>query len=113
MLLFQTHKNDHTNNSIAMKLVIGGTTGFLGAEVLSQALRHPAITSVVALARRETPAPAEAEGQHPSLSEAERAKFKPVACEDFGEYPDHVKSAISDADACIWSVKLEYYTSWS
>lgn len=92
-----------------MKLVIGGTTGFLGAEVLSQALRHPAITSVVALARRETPAPAGE--QHPSLSEAERAKFKPVACEDFGEYPDHVKSAISDADACIWSVKLENHTS--
>jgi precorrin isomerase len=41
-----------------MKLVIGGSTGFVGAELIRQGLENPAITSIVALGRRETPPPA-------------------------------------------------------
>ncbi|OJJ43539.1 hypothetical protein ASPZODRAFT_145894 [Penicilliopsis zonata CBS 506.65] len=36
-----------------MKLVISGSAGFVATESISQALKHPAITSIVALGRRE------------------------------------------------------------
>lgn len=35
-----------------MKLIVAGATGFVGTEVVRQALRNPAVTSVVALARK-------------------------------------------------------------
>lgn len=81
-----------------MKLVVAGATGFLGTEVVRQALSHPKITSVIALARRQTAVP---EG---SGSQADASKLKPVACDDFINYPESVKTEISDADACIWCV---------
>ncbi|OBT80653.1 hypothetical protein VF21_00329 [Pseudogymnoascus sp. 05NY08] len=37
-----------------MKLIIDGSTGFVGTEIVRQALSHPGITSVVGLARRPT-----------------------------------------------------------
>lgn len=40
-----------------MKLVIGGSSGFVGTELVRQALCHPAIKSVLALSRRKTVAP--------------------------------------------------------
>ncbi|RSL68067.1 hypothetical protein CEP54_002924 [Fusarium duplospermum] len=79
-----------------MKVVVAGSTGFLGTEVIRQALSHPKITTVVALARRETPVP---EG---SESQADVSKLKSVVCDDFINYPEHVKAEISDAHACIW-----------
>jgi hypothetical protein len=76
--------------TIAMKLVIGGSTGFVGAELIRQGLENPAITSIVALGRRETPHPPEA------------TKLRSVVCDNFESYSDSVKKELEDADACIW-----------
>lgn len=78
-----------------MKLVIAGSSGFVGAELVRQALLNPAITSIVGLSRRETPVPSE-------LSDANAAKLKSVVCDDFDNYSDSVKKELKDVDAFIW-----------
>ena len=70
-----------------MKVILTGSTGFIGREVLSQCLAHPAITSIVALTRRELPA---------------HEKLKVTLIEDFMTYPDAIRDEIRDAEACIW-----------
>lgn len=82
-----------------MKLVVGGSSGFLGTEVVRQALAHPAITSVVALSRRETPVP-------PSTSPEDARKLISGVCDDFESYPDSVNKALDGADACIWTIAV-------
>lgn len=77
-----------------MKLVIGGSSGFVGAELVRQALSNPAITSVVGLSRRETPVPADAN--------ANAAKLKSIVVEDFENYSDSIKKELEDVDAFIW-----------
>lgn len=79
-----------------MKLIIVGSSGFVGKELVRQAIASPAITSVVGLARRETPVP---EGLSDS---SDAAKFTSVVCDDFLNYSDNVKQQLSNADACIW-----------
>ncbi|KAG8163065.1 hypothetical protein KVR01_007543 [Diaporthe batatas] len=78
-----------------MKLLIGGATGFVGTELVRQALANPKITAIVALSRRETVLP-------PSTAGAE--KLKSVVCSNFDEYPDSVKNELHDVDACIWTI---------
>lgn len=79
-----------------MKLVIAGSTGFVGTGLVREALLNPRITSVVALARRETPIPK-------GMDEAEaKKKLIPVVCEDFGAYSEATKKAFEGAGACIW-----------
>ncbi|KAL7935970.1 hypothetical protein V8C35DRAFT_296500 [Trichoderma chlorosporum] len=79
-----------------MKLIIVGSSGFVGKEVVRQALLSPSITSIVAIARRETPVPE-------SLKDSsDAAKLNSVVCDDFLNYSDNVKQHLSDADACIW-----------
>lgn len=75
-----------------MKLIVAGSTGFVGTEVVRQALSHPAVTSVVALARRATPVP----------PDVNASKLKSTICEDFEHYSDSVKADLAGADACIW-----------
>lgn len=77
-----------------MKIIIAGSTGFVATELIRQALVHPSVTSIVALARRETPLPVDVE--------ADTSKFKSVVCSDFENYPDDVKHELQGADACIW-----------
>lgn len=76
-----------------MKLVIGGSTGLVGTELVRQALKNPAITSIIGLSRRETPA---------GSSATNGAKLKSVVCDNFEEYPDSVKKELEDVDAFIW-----------
>jgi uncharacterized protein YbjT (DUF2867 family) len=78
-----------------MKLIVTGATGFVGKEVIRQATLHPAITSVVALARSPTPAPS-----------SNASKFTALVCEDFAQYSDAIKAEFTSADACIWFVWL-------
>ncbi|KAK9780018.1 putative NAD(P)-binding domain-containing protein [Seiridium cardinale] len=81
-----------------MKLVIGGSSGFVGAELVRQALTNPAITSIIGLSRRETPVLA---------GSADNAgKLKSIVCEDFGSYSDDIKKELEDADACIWTIAV-------
>jgi uncharacterized protein YbjT (DUF2867 family) len=81
-----------------MKLVVAGSTGFVGTEIVRQALSHPAITSVVGLARRPTLMP------HDEGPGMDIRKLKSVVCEDFNNYTDNVKQELAEADACIWYV---------
>ncbi|KAH8698435.1 putative nucleoside-diphosphate-sugar epimerase [Talaromyces proteolyticus] len=83
-----------------MKLVVAGSTGFVGTEVIRQAVSHPSVNTIVALARRPTPAP---ENAGPG---ADVSKIKSVVCEDFENYPESVKKEIAGADACIWLIAI-------
>ncbi|PMD48414.1 hypothetical protein L207DRAFT_627146 [Hyaloscypha variabilis F] len=74
-----------------MKFILTGCTGFIGSEVLSQCLRNPTITSVVALSRRKLPD-----------SVANDPKLKLVIMKDFNLYSESALKEISGADACIW-----------
>lgn len=81
-----------------MKLIVAGSTGFVGTELIRQALSHPEVTSVIALGRREIAVP---ENIGPN---ADATKFKCVVCADFEDYPESVKQKLAGADACIWCV---------
>ncbi|PQE19632.1 hypothetical protein CJF32_00008901 [Rutstroemia sp. NJR-2017a WRK4] len=83
-----------------MKLIIAGSTGFVATEVIKQGLSHPAITSIVALARRTTSIPQDLD------SAADATKLKSVVCEDFENYPESVKQELAGADACIWLIAI-------
>ena len=74
-----------------MKIILAGSTGFIGREVLTQCLQNPSITSITALSRRELP---------PSASD--NAKVKVVIMDDYLSYPDNVLQDIQGAEACIW-----------
>jgi uncharacterized protein YbjT (DUF2867 family) len=72
------------------KLVLTGVTGRIGGEVLTQALRNPYITSIIALARRVLP------DAHKS------PKLELIVVNDFKSYPDDVIAKLSGADGCVW-----------
>lgn len=76
-----------------MKILIGGSSGFVGGELVRQALSIPAITSIIGLSRRETVLP-------PSTPGAD--KLKSIVCDDFDNYSDDIKNQLHDVDACIW-----------
>ncbi|PQE33672.1 hypothetical protein CJF32_00010841 [Rutstroemia sp. NJR-2017a WRK4] len=83
-----------------MKLIVAGSTGFVGTELIRQALSNPAIKSIAALARRETAVP-----ENPREN-ADPSKLKSVVCDDFLNYPDRVKKELENADACIWLIAV-------
>lgn len=76
-----------------MKVIIAGSTGFIGREVLEQCLQNPSITSIIALARRDLPA---------SITSTAGQKLKVAIIKDFLSYPESVLQDIKGADACIW-----------
>lgn len=73
-----------------MKVILLGSTGFIGNAVLNSCLTNKAITSIVALSRRHLP------------EEAANPKLTVVIVENFMSYPDTVLEQLKDADACIW-----------
>lgn len=80
-----------------MKLVVTGATGLVGSEVIRLALRNPAVTSVVTIARKPVLPPANAG------LKADTSKLRSVVLEDWtSAYPEYVKQHVKDADACIW-----------
>ena len=77
--------------ALTMKVILTGSTGFIGGGVLNECIRHPKITSIVVLSRRELTGPA-----------ATNAKIEVIVLKDFMNYPDSVLQQIKDADLCIW-----------
>lgn len=75
-----------------MKLILLGSTGFIGKEVLNQCLENPAITSLIALSRRNLP------------GVAANPKLTVVIIEHFKLFFDFVLEQLKGADACIWLV---------
>lgn len=79
-----------------MKLIITGASGFVATELLRQSLRHPSITSVVAISRRPVPQPA-------GLPAGESGKLRVVQVKDYGELDvEQVREAVAGAGGCIW-----------
>lgn len=72
-----------------MKVILTGSTGFIGHEVLTQCTQNPAITSIVALSRRELPT-------HPRLNVQ--------IIDDFSNCSDSVIGELQGASACIWYI---------
>jgi nucleoside-diphosphate-sugar epimerase len=73
-----------------MKVILLGSTGYIGKEVLDRCLETPDITSVIALSRRDIP------------GRAEDPKLTVLIMEDFKHYPESVLEQLKDANACIW-----------
>ncbi|KAL9615622.1 MAG: hypothetical protein Q9204_008726 [Flavoplaca sp. TL-2023a] len=84
-----------------MKLIVTGATGLVGSEVIRLALRNPAVTSVVAIARKPVLAPANVE------SESQMSKLHSVVLENWtSPYPESVIGHVKGADACIWALAV-------
>lgn len=75
-----------------MKIILTGSTGFIGQEVLLQCLSHPQITSLIVLSRRGLP-----------ISDP---KLKVVLLEDFTKMPEDVLRELKGCEGCIWFVLL-------
>jgi uncharacterized protein YbjT (DUF2867 family) len=74
-----------------MKVILSGATGFIGGEVLTQALAHPSITSLVCITRRALP---ESATRNPKLTV--------ITLTDFLSYPPEILSQLEGAESCIW-----------
>ena len=74
-----------------MKIILTGSTGMVGQEILRHCLQHPAITTINVLTRRELP---------PSTPTS--PKLNVIIHKDFGSYPDSVLKQLSGSQACIW-----------
>ncbi|GLB06535.1 hypothetical protein AtubIFM57258_001845 [Aspergillus tubingensis] len=73
-----------------MKIILTGSTGFIGHEILTQCLRDPHTTSIIALSRRPLPT------NNPKLT------VKLVY--DFLTYPESLLQELRGAEACIWAI---------
>ena len=82
-----------------MKLILAGATGFIGNEVLTQALSHPKVTSVVALSRRPLTGPL---SSHPKLQTAL------MTDETYISYPPEVLSQLADASGAVWALGIAF-----
>ncbi|KAK5988629.1 hypothetical protein PT974_10115 [Cladobotryum mycophilum] len=73
-----------------MKLIIAGGTGFVAKELTRQALRNPAVTSIVALGRRETILSDDV------ASNTDATKLTSVVVPDFENYSDAIKQELNN-----------------
>ena len=82
-----------------MKLIITGSTGFVGRETVRQSLANPAVTSVVAVARNPV-----SFSDNELLPQSDVSKLVNATVSDYGEYPADVRAHFAGANACIWCV---------
>jgi nucleoside-diphosphate-sugar epimerase len=76
-----------------MKVLLTGTSGFIGRETLRQLLFTTIVTQVLVLSRRPL-----------SDIEALDTRIEVFVLENFNEYPDELKRKLADVDAVIWCV---------
>ncbi|KAL9530645.1 hypothetical protein SMMN14_06056 [Sphaerulina musiva] len=79
-----------------MKIILTGSTGFIGTEILSQLISHNYITHIYLLTRRP----------HPSPQANSSRKVTQILHEDFESYPDSLLQRFREegVEACIWSL---------
>ena len=75
-----------------MKVILTGSTGFIGSEVLRQCLANSAITSIIALSRKPIP----------DSAGTENSRLKTVILKDFESYSEDILQDLAGAEACIW-----------
>jgi hypothetical protein len=75
-----------------MKVILTGSTGYIGSAVMSRALAHPKITSVIVLSRKPLP------------TVISSPKLKVLLISDFSTYPPEILEELRGADACIWAI---------
>jgi uncharacterized protein YbjT (DUF2867 family) len=80
-----------------MKLILSGSSGFIGHEVLSQALAHPSITQIIALSRKPL------ENKY-----TQNPKLKVAIVGDFERYTPKILDELQGAEGCIWFVSLPF-----
>ncbi|KAK5119740.1 hypothetical protein LTR85_007316 [Meristemomyces frigidus] len=73
-----------------MKIILAGSTGFIGDAVLQRCLAHPQISSIVALSRRELSV------THP--------KLQTIIMTDFLHYTPEILAQLEGAAACFWAL---------
>ena len=73
-----------------MKVVLTGSTGFIGGGVLKQCIANTDIDLLIILSRRQLP---QLQGN---------PKVKVVIMQDFLHYPSEVLKDIDGSDGCIW-----------
>jgi len=71
-----------------MKVIVTGSTGSVGGAVLQQCIKHPSITSIIALTRRPL--------------EVKDPKIKTIIHTDYLTYPPELMNELEGAEACIW-----------
>ncbi|KAH6716172.1 hypothetical protein BKA61DRAFT_602659 [Leptodontidium sp. MPI-SDFR-AT-0119] len=76
-----------------MKIILTGSTGMIGTEVLTQSINNTSITEIVILSRRALPP------THPTSP-----KIKTIIISDFLSYPSQVLNELVGAEACIWAL---------
>jgi hypothetical protein len=76
-----------------MKYILTGTSGFIGAEILTQCLSSPLVTSLLILSRRPLPSVA-----------ALDPRIKVLVLGTFLSYPDSLKSELSGVKAVLWYI---------
>ncbi|PVH79088.1 putative nucleoside-diphosphate-sugar epimerase [Cadophora sp. DSE1049] len=76
-----------------MKIILTGSSGFIGTEILSQAISNPEITSIVALSRKPLPE-----------KFASNPKVSVVIIEDFASYTPDVLKKLEGVEGCIWAI---------
>ncbi len=74
-----------------MKIIVTGATGLVGAEVVREAIKNPAITQVVAIVRKP-------------LS-IQHQKLKTIVHQDYLNY-ETLRNEFQNADACLWCLGI-------
>nr|POE56525.1 hypothetical protein CFP56_33497 [Quercus suber] len=78
-----------------VKVLLTGSTGYIGGEILQQCLAHNYIDHIYILTRKEL-----------SLPLTAHRKCTQFLHDDFGSYPEHVLSKLRNAgiEVCIWAL---------
>ncbi|KAF3071064.1 hypothetical protein GL218_00887 [Daldinia childiae] len=76
-----------------MKIIITGATGFVGSEVVRQAIADEGITQAFVLTRKPLPE---------DLSK--NTKLTIIEHKDFSTYPPELLAQLTGAEGCIWAI---------
>lgn len=74
-----------------MKVILAGSTGLIGSEVLSHLIQNKNITSIIILSRRPLPEIA-----------ARDSRIKVIVLSNFLVYEEEVRNELSGARAVLW-----------